>query len=294
MKDYLSEFRSYLSLIKKSSANTVESYVRDISKFSDFASQNKVDDITSVSSDFIEKYITYISAAKTESTVTRTISSLRCYYKFLSSIDMCKNIPIESMKTAKSKPDKKLPEILDIDEVRRLLEQPDISDIKGIRDKAMLELMYATGIKVSELISLEIGSVNLQIGVVKIGKDERIVPLYDEALKIISLYISQCRSVIVTDPHEKMLFTNMNGTVLTRQGFWKIIKSYAAKAGIKKDITPHTIRHSFATHLLENGANLEDIKELLGYSDISSAQIYAQIVSNKYRGKYKQFHPMAR
>ena len=270
MKDYLSEFRSYLSLIKKSSANTVESYVRDISKFSDFASQNKVDDITSVSSDFIEKYITYISAAKTESTVTRTISSLRCYYKFLSSIDMCKNIPIESMKTAKSKPDKKLPEILDIDEVRRLLEQPDISDIKGIRDKAMLELMYATGIKVSELISLEIGSVNLQIGVVKIGKDERIVPLYDEALKIISLYISQCRSVIVTDPHEKMLFTNMNGTVLTRQGFWKIIKSYAAKAGIKKDI------------------------RLLGYSDISSAQIYAQIVSNKYRGKYKQFHPMAR
>ena len=174
------------------------------------------------------------------------------------------------------------------------MDQPDISDVKGIRDKAMLELMYATGIKVSELISLEIGSVNLQIGVLKIGRDERIVPLYDEALKILSLYISQVRSVIVTNPREKMLFTNMNGTVLTRQGFWKIIKSYASKAGIKKDITPHTIRHSFAAHLLENGANLEDIKELLGYSDISSAQVYAQIVSNKYRGKYKQFHPMAR
>lgn len=294
MKDYLSEFRSYLSLIKKSSANTVESYVRDISKFSDFAYQNNVTDITSVSSDFIEKYIAYISGAKTESTVTRTVSSLRCYYKFLSSIDMCKNIPIESVKMAKPKPDKKLPQILELDEVRRLLDQPDISDIKGIRDKAMLELMYATGIKVSELISLEISSVNLQIGVVKIGRDERIVPLYDEALKILSLYISQVRSVIVTDPREKMLFTNMNGTVLTRQGFWKIIKSYAAKAGIKKDITPHTIRHSFAAHLLENGANLEDIKELLGYSDISSAQVYAQIISNKYRGKYKQFHPMAR
>jgi len=156
--------------------------------------------------------------------------------------------------------------------------------------------LYSTGMKVSELLSLETDMLVLEVGIIhlRLERNERIIPIYDNTVKILSLYINQVRSVIVSDPSQKKLFTNMNGSELTRQGFWKIIKLYAQKAGIKKDITPHTLRHSFAAHLLENGAELQDVKDLLGHSDISSTQIYKQIIKNKYTQKYKKFHPMAR
>ena len=160
----------------------------------------------------------------------------------------------------------------------------------------MLELLYATGIKVSELIDLTLSNINLQIGILHLhtNKNERIVPMYTAAVKTVASYLANVRPAIVTDESEDRLFTNMNGQPMSRQGFWKIIKHYAEKAGIKKDITPHTLRHSFAAHLLENGAQLKDIKEMLGHSDISSTQVYAQFVKNKYTVAYAKYHPLAK
>ena len=160
----------------------------------------------------------------------------------------------------------------------------------------MLELLYATGIKVSELIDLTLSNINLQIGILHLhtNKNERIVPMYPAAVKTVASYLANVRPAIVTDESEDRLFTNMNGQPMSRQGFWKIIKHYAEKAGIKKDITPHTLRHSFAAHLLENGAQLKDIKEMLGHSDISSTQVYAQFVKNKYTVAYAKYHPLAK
>ena len=177
-----------------------------------------------------------------------------------------------------------------------LLSQPDGMDYKSIRDKAMLELLYATGIKVSELIDLRITDVNLQIGILHLHNDkkERIIPIYPAAVKSIADYLVNVRPAIVLDDGEDRLFTNMTGQQMSRQGFWKIIKHYAEKAGIKKDITPHTLRHSFAAHLLENGAKLSDIKDMLGHTDISSTQIYSQLIKSKYTSAYAKFHPLAR
>ena len=192
--------------------------------------------------------------------------------------------------------EKKLPEILSGKEVLNLLSQPSDSDYKSIRDRAMLELLHATGIKVSELTELEISDVNIQIGILNLknAKNERIIPIYPAAVKTLQNYIINVRPIIVTDRKENRLFTNMSGEPLSRQGFWKIVKFYAQKANIKKEITPHTLRHSFAAHLLENGADLRDIKEMLGHSDISTTQIYAQLMKNKYTLDYKKFHPLAK
>ena len=193
------------------------------------------------------------------------------------------------------KAEKKLPGVLEAGEIVLLLSQPDTSEYKGIRDKAMLELLYATGIKVSELIELNISDINTQVGILntRSSKKERIIPIYPAAVKHINDYITMVRSAIVQDDTET-LFTNMNGQPMSRQGFWKIIKYYADKAGIDKDITPHTLRHSFAAHLLENGAQLKDIKEMLGHSDISSTQIYANLLKSKYISSYAKFHPLAK
>ena len=176
------------------------------------------------------------------------------------------------------------------------MSQPSDGDYKSIRDKAMLELLYATGIKVSELTDLTVSDVNIQIGILNLkkAKNERIIPIYPAAVKTLQNYIVNVRPIIVTDRKENRLFTNMSGEPLSRQGFWKIVKFYAQKANIKKEITPHTLRHSFAAHLLENGADLKDIKEMLGHSDISTTQIYAQLMKNKYALDYKKFHPLAR
>ncbi len=295
MKDHLTEFAHYLKTEKNSSENTIQSYMRDLNQFSAYCLTFSVRDTVSVSADFINSYFEHLrSTGRSESTLTRAAASLRCYYKFLEKSGICSISPISKLKQ-KSAP-KKLPEILTNKEVLLLLEQPSGSDYKACRDKAMLELLYATGIKVSELIELKITDINLQIGILHMstGKNERIIPIYPEAVKVLTKYINEVRPVVIINSSQDRLFTNMTGGSLSRQGFWKIIKHYAQLAKINKDITPHTLRHSFAAHLLENGAQLKDIKEMLGHSDISSTQVYAQLMKQKYAQAYKRFHPMAR
>jgi len=295
MKDYLDLFKDYLINEKKSSKNTFESYIRDINQFVSYCDTIKIFDTTKLCNDDIKKYLEYLSAiGKSDATKSRITASLRCYYRLLKAKKLIKENPVESIKLKKT--ERKLPGILDSNEIILLLSQPDITDYKGIRDKAMLELLYATGIKVSELIDLRVSDFNLQIGIIHLSNDkkERVIPLYPAALKSVSDYLTNVRPAIVIDDEEDKLFTNMTGTHMSRQGFWKIIKHYADMANIKKDITPHTLRHSFAAHLLENGAKLSDIKEMLGHSDISSTQIYAQLMKSKYTSVYTKFHPLAK
>ena len=295
MKDFKKEFSIYLSTEKKASKNTLESYMRDLSQFSAYADSNNIKSAATADNDFIKQYIIHLQkSGKSYSTLTRALASLRCYYNFLAAMKIVKASPIFDIKL--SKPEKKFPEVLTNKEIELLLAQPDCSDLKGCRDKAMLELLYATGIRVSELINVSIHDVNLQVGILHLHTDrsERIIPMYPDAIKAVLIYCTKVRDVVVYDSEVTELFTNMNGQQMTRQGFWKIIKQYTKLANIKKDITPHTLRHSFAANLLENGAPLKDIQEILGHSDISSTQIYAQIMRNRYAQSYKKYHPMAK
>ncbi len=295
MQDFISSFENYLSNEKKCAKNTLESYLRDVGQFSTYCKINGLEDILQVNSSVIERYFEYLRVlGKSECTVTRVAASLRCYFVFLIKNGFAIENPV--IKFKKRTTEKKLPEILTGKEVLALLAQPSGSDYKSIRDKAMLELLYATGIKVSELIELKVADVNLQIGILTLmgTKNERIIPIYPAALKTLQVYIYSVRPAIINNISEERLFTNMSGEPLSRQGFWKIVKFYAEKTNIKKDITPHTLRHSFAAHLLENGAELKDIKDMLGHADISTTQVYAQLMKNKYTKDYKKFHPLAR
>ena len=295
MKDYILEFEAFLKYEKASSNNTLQSYLRDVSQFSAYCKLNAIEDASKVTPKKLNEYFDYLhSTGRSDATVSRNVASLRCYFKFLVKKGICSANPVSDVKQKAAA--KKIPEILTNKEVLLLLEQPKGSDYKSIRDKAMLELLYATGIKVSELIDLNLTDINRQIGVLHLRteKNERVIPIYHEALRVLNRYINEARGVIISENSEDKLFTNMNGSPMSRQGFWKIIKHYAELAEIAKDITPHTLRHSFAAHLLENGAELKDIKEMLGHSDISSTQIYVQMMKQKYAQAYKRFHPMAR
>lgn len=294
MKDYQIEFKKYLIDVKGVSANTLESYMRDISQFTRFIELDGITSVADVTKDEIKRFMDkLVKNGKSLSTVSRTIASIRCYYIFLISISIAYENPTLGIKVAKA--EKKLPEIMTGKEVDLLLSQADPNDIKGCRDKAMLELLYATGIRVSELIGLNIDDISFDIGILHChnAKNDRIIPIYKSALDSIHAYVNKVRGITILNPDEKALFVNMNGQRLTRQGFWKIIKQYTKQAGIKKDITPHTLRHSFATHLLENGAQLKDIQEMLGHSDISSTQVYAQIMKSRFTQVYNKYHPRA-
>lgn len=287
-------FNDFLVNEKKSSSNTIESYMRDILQFATFCTCNNILKVTQIDNLFIKKYIDYLTdAGKSEATKLRIVASLRSFFRCLCAKGVAENNPTDGVNIKKT--EKQLPGILDEKETVLLLSQPSGTDFKSIRDKAMLEILYATGIKVSELIELTVGDINLQIGIIhlKNGKKERIIPIYPAAVRSIANYLVNVRPAIVLDENEDKLFTNMNGKPMSRQGFWKIIKHYAETAGIHKDITPHTLRHSFAAHLLENGAKLSDIKEMLGHSDISSTQVYAQLMKSKYTAAYTKFHPLA-
>ena len=294
MKDYKNEYEVYLKTEKKASKNTFESYMRDLTQYFSYLQSAGLSPLDA-DSEIISVYISWLErAGRSRSTLTRAIASLRCYYNFLFAMRLIKSVPNFSLHVPE-KP-KKFPEILTNTEVKTLLSQPDCTDLKGCRDKAMLELMYATGIKVSELIAITMTDINLGIGILHLrsAKSERVIPIYPEAVKVVENYINKVRDLVVIDPNIDNLFTNMNGKPLTRQGFWKIIKHYAALANINKDITPHTLRHSFAANLLENGAPLRDIQEILGHSDLSSTQIYAQLMRNRYARSYQKYHPMAK
>lgn len=291
--DYLSGYESWLSHEKKAANNTLSSYLRDVRQFSEWLDGEGIA-LPQVAQGDIKRYASYLTKrGKSNATVVRSVASLKSFYCYMLSIH---SVPLNPAKGfTPSKLERKLPEILTGKEVDLFLEQPDVSDTKGCRDKAMLEVLYATGIRVSELISLDIQDVNLSVGFIRcVGKSkERAIPLYKAAIKALAAYINEVRPQLLDDPLERALFVNMNGERMSRQGFWKIVKHYQEKAGISKDITPHTLRHSFAAHLLENGADLKSIQEMLGHADISSTQIYTQVVNQKLRDVYVKAHPRA-
>jgi integrase/recombinase XerD len=291
--DYLAGYEDWLKNEKNASENTQCSYLRDVRQFSTWLEHRGLG-LSQVAQDDIKEYTHYLKAkGKSESTVVRSVESLKSFYSFMMTRKIVPMNPAKGYTPAKVV--RKLPEILTSKEVDLFLEQPDASDTKGCRDKAMLELLYATGIRVSELIGLNVHDLNLTVGFVRCenhGK-ERLIPLYKGAVKALAVYINDVRPQLLEQPDETALFVNMGGERMSRQGFWKIVKHYQAKAGISKDITPHTLRHSFAAHLLENGADLKSIQEMLGHADISSTQIYTQLVNRKLKDVYIKAHPRA-
>ena len=290
--DLIEQFKSYLTTEKKSSANTVSSYVRDLTQFDRYL-QNEGTALDQVDTSVIEGYDSWLTGkGKSAATVTRSLASLKCFYGWMVSNGRMESNPALQAKSVKV--ERKLPQVLTSQEVELLLSQPQCVEQKGYRDHAMLELLYATGIRVSELISLDVEHVNLAAGFIRCysKNKERIIPLYPGAVRAISDYVRNVRPQLAVEG-EHALFVNMNGERMSRQGFWKIIKGYQEKAGIKTDITPHTLRHSFAAHLLANGADLRSIQEMLGHSDISSTQIYTQLVNQKLKDVYNKAHPKA-
>ncbi|MDL2288963.1 site-specific tyrosine recombinase XerD [Oscillospiraceae bacterium OttesenSCG-928-F05] len=294
MQNHMTAFEHYLVGDKHASKNTVTSYVRDVNQFIHFLEDNHVRQCTSATQSMVQNYMKYLlENGKSVATVTRTVASLKCFYNFLLMEQAVDQNPVKGVSPPKA--ERKLPQVLTGKEVDLLLSQPKTTDFKGYRDRAMLELLYATGIRVTELISLNIDDVNISGGFIKChgSQKERIIPLYAGAIRALSDYIIVARSKMVQGPDEQALFLNLNGGRMTRQGFWKIVKHYQEKAQIKKQITPHTLRHSFATHLLENGADLRSIQEMLGHVDISSTQMYANLVKQKLRDVYNKYHPRA-
>ena len=291
--DYRSGYGRYLAQAKKASPNTVSSYLRDVGQFLRWLDGEGLATENAAQSD-VEAYIKSLSAkGKSPATVTRCLASLKSFYTYLIGESAVETNPARGL--APAKVERKLPQILTAKEVELFLEQPDPSDIKGCRDRAMLELLYATGIRVSELIGLDVEHVNLAASFVRCrGRSgERIIPLYPAAVRALQDYLDHVRPQMIEHPGETALFVNMGGERMSRQGFWKIIKHYQEKAGIQKEITPHTLRHSFAAHLLANGADLHSIQEMLGHADISSTQIYTQLVDHKLKDVYNKAHPRA-
>jgi len=291
--EYLEGYAAYLQKEKNASANTLSSYLRDIRQFEVYSLRfDRSLDL--VRQQDVEEYTRSLTAkGKSVSTVTRAVASLKSFYQYMMISGYVAVNPAKGI--APAKVERKLPQILTSKEVELFLEQPECVDAKGYRDHAMLELLYATGIRVSELINLDLDHLSLSGGFIRcVGKQkERIIPLYPTAVRALSEYVERIRPSIVEDPKESALFVNMSGERMSRQGFWKIIKYYQESAGIQKEITPHTLRHSFAAHLLENGADLHSIQEMLGHADISSTQIYSRLVNQKIKSVYNKAHPRA-
>ena len=295
MQRQINNYMNYLAVEKGLSKNTLESYRRDLEKFIAFVSKHQISKPEEVDRDALNLFIADLKIkGRATSTISRGIASIRSFFNFLLQeglIDTNPTLELESPKL-----EKKLPRVLTTDEIDRLLAQPLAGDNNGLRDKAMLELLYATGIRVSELVSLNISDFDPRVGFLRCsgkGMKERIVPIGTLAINSVNEYVIRSRPRLLKTNIETALFVNQHGNRLTRQGFWKILKKYARKTNIQGEITPHTLRHSFATHLLENGADLRSVQEMLGHSDISTTQIYTQITRRKIREVYDQTHPRA-
>ena len=293
MEKKIKLFLEFLQSDKRLSNNTLQSYKRDILQYKNYVDTNKINYLK-VSKEDIKQYLMYLQDMnKKTSTISRNLASIRSFYQFLLRNKKIKTDPTEEIQSPKI--EKKAPNILSSKEVELLLEQPNCIDLKGIRDKAMLEFAYATGMRVTEIISLDIDDVNLETGFVVCRNNgkQRSIPLGTLSLKALENYIKDARPILIKDENNKALFVNINGRRLTRQGFWKIVKYYKDQAHINKDITPHVLRHSFATHLLQNGADLKAIQVMLGHSDISSTQVYMQFQDESLKNVYKKAHPRA-
>lgn len=292
--DVLAQYRDYLTTERAASENTMSSYMRDLRQLQDYLHQEKGSTLSAVSEADLRAYIEHLrEAGKSVSTIARNIASWKNFYQYLIQQNIIQENPARGLSAGKA--EHKLPEILSNREVELLLQQPRATDAKGTRDKAMLELMYATGIRVSELIELNVSDVNLQTGSIRCYSKnrERFIPMYPYAVSILRDYLDHVRSSMISSEENEALFVNMSGERMSRQGFWKIIKYYQNKAKIKKDITPHMLRHSFAAHLLENGADLKSVQKMLGHSDISSTLFYTQLVPTSIRDVYQNSHPRA-
>ena len=293
MEKQVKLFLDFLKDDKKLSDNTLQSYRRDIEQYEKYVSDNKINYLK-VTEETILEYMEFLREEnKKESTISRSLASIRSFYQYLIRVKKIKKDPTMTIESPKI--NKRTPNILTSKEVELLLDQPKVVDLKGTRDKAMLEFAYATGMRVTEMISLDIDDVKLDEGyVVCRGRSKsRNIPLGSMSLKALKEYIDDARPYLIRDESEEALFVNVNGTRLTRQGFWKIVKYYKEQAHIEKDITPHVLRHSFATHLLQNGADLKAIQTMLGHSDISSTQVYMQFQDPGIKNEYKKAHPRA-
>ena len=294
MLDLIGAYENYLAKVKQASANTIASYMRDIRQFSEWLQAEEGIDVVDASQVNISAYLAHLEEdGRSRATVSRNLASLKNFFSYVVSSGFLETTPVMDIHVERG--EKKMPQILTGREIELLLAQPAGVDAKGCRDKAMLEVMYATGIRVTELIELDVDDVNLEAGTIKCSgaKKTRSIPLYPAALKALSTYLMEVRRGMIADPDEKALFVNVSGMRMSRQGFWKILKYYQASAHIEKDITPHTLRHSFAVHLLENGADLGSVQELMGHSDISSTQMYTHMVNQKLKSVYAKCHPKA-
>ena len=292
MENEINAFMLYLHNIKKTSENTEMSYRRDLVKVMNYMQEQGIEDVRKITATNLNSYILYLEKNKfSAATISRNIASLKAFYHYMCKEGLVAEDVAETLHAPKI--EKKMPEILSTDEVVRLLEQPSGDTAKEIRDKAMLELLYATGIRVTELITLKLSDVNLQMGyiVCRDNGKERVIPFGNEAKSALIRYLEGTRSAMIKDAESEYLFANCSGQPMSRQGFWKLIKYYAKKVGIVADITPHTLRHSFAAHLVENGADLRSVQEMLGHSDISTTQIYVNMNRNRLREVYAKAHP---
>ena len=293
MEKQIKLFLEFLQNDKKASDNTLQSYRRDIVYYNKYLESNKMN-YTKVKEEDIKDYMEHLQeVGKKPSTISRNLASIRAFYQFLVRNKKIKVDPTIGIQSPKI--EKKAPSVLTSQEIELLLDQPKDVDLKGTRDKAMLEFAYATGMRVTEIISLNVSDVNLEESYVVCHSREkqRNIPLGSLSLKALKEYMEEARPVLIKNENEKALFVNINGQRLTRQGFWKIVKYYKEQAHITKDITPHVLRHSFATHLLQNGADLKAIQTMLGHSDISSTQVYMQFQDPGIKNEYKKAHPRA-
>ena len=291
MEQEIREFIDFLHNTKKTSQNTEISYQRDLTKMAAYLQKKGIAAVEEVREFDLMGYMDYMEKENfASSTISRSVASMRAFFQHMFALRIIDENPADNLKSPKV--EKKLPEILSIQEVDNLLKQPDLTTPKGIRDKAMLELLYATGMRVSELIHLEVSDVNLQMGYVVCQENkERIIPVGNVSKEALDLYLDKGRDVFVKDDNENALFTNCSGKAMSRQGFWKMLKGYAEEAGIHRDITPHTLRHSFAVHMLQNGADIRSVQEMLGHSDISTTQVYLSMNINRMRDVYMKAHP---
>ena len=293
MEKQIKNFLEFLKDEKKMSINTLQSYERDVLQFEKYLDSNKLN-YAKIQEEEVKEYLNHLQeVGKKTSSISRSLASIRSFYQFELKNKKVKNNPTEAIQAPKV--EKHAPSILSSQEIELLLNQPKDVDLKGIRDKAMLEFAYATGMRVTEIISLNIEDVNLEMSAVvcKTATKNRTIPLGSLSLKALKEYMEEARPILVKDEDEKALFVNINGRRLTRQGFWKIIKYYKEQAHITKEITPHVLRHSFATHLLQNGADLKSIQTMLGHSDISSTQVYMQFQDDSIKNIYRKAHPRA-
>lgn len=292
MEQAIDQFVAYLHNIKETSTNTELSYSRDLKKVIVFLHARNLTEWVDVSEEALKDYITSMGEQHfAAATISRNIASIKALFHFMAQEGIVKKDITDGLKAPKI--EKKIPEILTMDEVIRLLEQPSGNSHKEIRDKAMLELLYATGIRVTELITLKVSDVNLPMSFIicRDAHKERVIPFGKAAKEALVRYLTEAREQMIEDKSSDILFCNFSGAPMSRQGFWKLIKFYAKKAGITADITPHTLRHSFAAHLVENGADLRSVQEMLGHSDISTTQIYANMNHNRIREVYAKAHP---